>query len=333
MTTKHYSAGIIGVGSYVPPSIRTNDDIAAMGVDTSDEWIRTRTGISQRHIANDLTTADLATEAAKNALAYAGLDATDIDLIIVATATPDYLLFPSVACLVQNRIGATKAAAFDLSAACSGFIYAMTTAAQFIQAGSYKNIIVIGAEVLSKFTNWEDRNTCVLFGDGAGAIVLGPVEKNEGILAWDLGAKGSGYDLLMVPYGGTKTPLNETNILEKKHYIDMDGKAVFKFAVSVVIESIETCLNKCGLNKNDLDFFIPHQANKRIIDFAAERLGLPEEKVCVNITHYGNTSAATIPIALDESVRNGHIKKGDIVATMGFGAGLTWGSALIKWTI
>ncbi|HAR61861.1 MAG: 3-oxoacyl-ACP synthase [Candidatus Margulisiibacteriota bacterium] len=331
MAENKISAGIIGVGSCVPPKVVTNDDIAKMGLETSDEWIRARTGIGERRLADNLSTSDLALQASINALKSANKRPEEIDLIITATCTPDHPLFPSVACIIQDKLGAKNAAAFDLSAACSGFVYALATASQFIEAGSFKNILVIGADTLAKNVDWTDRGTCILFGDAAGAVILSAVPHGEGILSWTLGAQGSGGDLLIIPNGGSRTPLTPENITERNHYIKMDGRAVFKFAVSIVIDSIEKSLSKAGLSKKNIDYFIPHQANKRIIDFAAERLGLSEEKVCVNIMNYGNTSSASIPLALDEAVTAGKVKKGDLVAIMGFGGGLTWGSAIFRW--
>lgn len=330
MTT---NAKIIGTGSYLPEKIVTNNDIKEMGIDTSDEWIRSRTGIEQRRIAGENEgTSDLATKAALKAISNAKISPEDIDLVIVSTSTPDYLSFPSTACLVQDKIGAKNASAFDLSAACTGFIYGMVTATQFIENNSYKTILIVGAEVMSKSLNWEDRNTCILFGDGAGAIILQATNKeNEGVLNWTLGSDGSGEELLKIPVGGSKVPLTADNICDKNHFITMLGKQVFKFAVKVVGSSIEKCLKESNLNSSDIDFVILHQANKRIIDYATERFGLSTDQVYVNIGQYGNTSAASIPIALDEAVQQKKLKKGDLIAATGFGAGLTWGTIFFRW--
>lgn len=326
------SSGILGVGATVPKNVMTNEDWAKL-VDTSDEWIRTRTGIVERRIAEeDTSTCDLATDAAKKALQHAGIRAKDLDMIIVGTTTPDHPVFPSAACIVQHNLGISEIPAFDLSAACTGFIYAVSVADQFIKTGAYKRILVIGADTLSKYVDKTDRNVCVLFGDGAGAIVLGPVEEGSGILSSALKARGGGQDLLKVEYGGSRTPLTKENIKDKKHHIKMNGKEVFKFAVGVIGEVIEEALKKAGLTAKDVDWLIPHQANNRIIDAAKKRLGLSEQKVYVNISRYGNTSAASIPIAMDELVQAGKLKKGDIIATVGFGAGLTWGANIIRWS-
>ena len=323
---------IIGTGSALPAKKLTNQDIEKI-VDTSDEWITTRTGIQCRYVSDAATaTSDLAIAAANKALESAGMTADQLDLIIVATSTPDHLNFPSTACLVQYQLGARRAAAFDLSAACSGFVYSLTTADQFIRSGLYKNILVIGADTLTKYLNWEDRNTCVLFGDGAGAVILQTSENERyGVLSSYLAADGSGGDLLMTPAGGSRKPITETVLKNKEQYITMDGKSVFKFSIRVIVDGIEKALSLAGLTQGDIDLLIPHQANIRIINHAIEKLGLSPEKVCVNIQMYGNTSAATIPIALDEAVRVGRLKKDMVVVMMGFGGGLTWGSNVIRW--
>ncbi|SMC67244.1 beta-ketoacyl-ACP synthase III [Sporomusa malonica] len=324
------AVGIIGIGTYMPEKIMTNKDLESI-VETSDEWIVERTGIRERRIAEPgMATSDLASRAAQRALDDAGVMAEEIDLIIVATATPD-MLFPSVACLVQANIKATNAAAFDLSAGCSGFVYGMVTGSQFIKAGLYKKILVIGAETLSKILDWSDRNTCVLFGDGAGAVVLAETEPGCGILAARLGADGTGGDLLKLPAGGSRNPATAETISQKMHFVHMNGNDVFKFAVKVMGEAAVKALEDAGLNSGDVDCLIPHQANIRIIQSAAKRLKLPLDKVMVNVDKYGNTSAASIPIALDEAVHSGKIKQGDTVVLVGFGAGLTWASAVIKW--
>jgi 3-oxoacyl-[acyl-carrier-protein] synthase III len=326
------NCNIIGTGFAVPENIVTNDDLVKMGVDTNDEWIKSRTGIEERRILEEgKGVSSLAIEAAKKAIEDSGVSKSDIELVIVATTTPDYQLFPSVACLVQGELGLTKAAAFDLSAACSGFVYAVETGANFIKAGTYKKVLVIGADALSRNVDWEDRSICVLFGDGSGAVVLGEAEACYGILASDLRADGAGFKSLYVPVGGSKEPLTDLNFSKREHFVQMDGKKVFKFATSVIQESIQNVLDKSGLKKEDISLLILHQANKRIIDFAMNKFGLSHDKVYVNISKYGNTSSASIPIALDEARKKKLLKKGDIVVTAGFGAGLTWAANLIKW--
>jgi 3-oxoacyl-[acyl-carrier-protein] synthase-3 len=322
--------GIIGIGSYAPEKIVTNQDLEKI-VETSDEWIVSRTGIKQRHIVEPgVATSSLAALAAERALLDAGVTADEIDLIIVATATPD-MLFPSTACLVQDKIKASKAAAFDLSAGCSGFAYGLVTGSQFIKTGLYKKILVIGAETLSTILDWNDRNTCVLFGDGAGAVVLGEVPAGYGILGVELGADGSGGELLKMPAGGSRIPATNESIGQRLHYLQMSGNDVFKFAVKVMGEAAVKALENSGLSHTDVDCLIPHQANIRIIQSAAKRLKLPMEKVVINVDNYGNTSAASIPLAMDEAMKNGRLKNDDIVVLVGFGAGLTWASCVIKW--
>lgn len=322
--------GIIGLGTYLPEKIMTNKDLENI-VDTSDEWIVSRTGIRERRIAStDMATSDLATRAAEKALIDAGITADEIDLIIVATATPD-MSFPSTACLVQANLKASNAAAFDLAAGCSGFVYGIVTGSQFIKAGLYKKVLVIGAETLSKILDWTDRNTCVLFGDGAGAAVLAETESGYGIIGAQLGADGSGGDLLKLPAGGSRNPASAETVTQRMHFVHMNGNEVFKFAVKIMGEAAINALEQAGLSANDVDCLIPHQANNRIIQSAAKRLKLPMDKVIVNVDKYGNTSAASIPIALEEAVHGGKIKQGDIVVLVGFGAGLTWASAVIKW--
>jgi 3-oxoacyl-[acyl-carrier-protein] synthase III len=328
--SENKAVGIIGIGTYVPEKIMTNKDLESI-VETSDEWIVDRTGIRERRIvAPDMATSDLASRAAQKALEDAGVTAEEIDLIIVATATPD-MSFPSTACLVQANIKATNAAAFDLAAGCSGFVYAMVTGSQFIKAGLYKKILVIGAESLSTILDWTDRNTCVLFGDGAGAAVLAETTPGYGILASQLGADGIGGDLLKLPAGGSRNPATAETVAQRMHFVHMSGNEVFKFAVKIMGEAAIKALKAAGLSAADVDCLIPHQANIRIIQSAAKRLKLPMDKVMVNVNKYGNTSAASIPIALEEAVHGGKIKQGDIVVLVGFGAGLTWASAVIKW--
>ncbi len=322
--------GIAGVGSYLPEQILTNEDLTKM-VDTSNEWIVSRTGIRERRIAAaDEATSDLAARAALRALEDAGIEPEAVDMIVMGTATPD-MLFPSTACIVQDKIGATRAAAFDLSAGCTGFIYALNIGQQFVASGQYNIVLVIGADCISRILNWEDRNTCVLFGDGAGAVVLRPVQEGEGFLAFELGAEGSGGQHLMLPAGGSSKPATIETVKNKEHSVHMSGSDVFKFAVRAMSDSTLAILQKTGLAVEDVDILIPHQANMRIIDAAAKRLNIPLEKIVVNLDRYGNMSNASIPVALDEEVRAGHIKKGDTVVLVGFGAGLTWGSCLFKW--
>ena len=324
------AVGIIGIGSFVPEKILTNKDLEKI-VDTNDEWISERTGIKVRHIVADgENTSDIAAKAAERALKDAGLTADDIDLIVVATATPD-MLFPATACLVQNKLKAGKAAAYDLAAGCSGFMYAIVTASQFIKTGLYKHVLVIGAESLSRILDWTDRNTCVLFGDGAGAVVLGEVPEGYGILGSNLGADGSGGDLLCLPAGGTSRPATEATVRERLHFVHMAGNEVFKFAVKVMGEAALNALEHAQIDTSEVDWLIPHQANIRIIQSAAKRLKMPMEKVIVNVDRYGNTSSASIPIALEEAIHDGRIKSGQVIAMVGFGAGLTWASAVMRW--
>ncbi|MCA1062044.1 beta-ketoacyl-ACP synthase III [Rossellomorea sp. AcN35-11] len=307
------NTGIIGIGRYLPEKVVTNADLEKM-VDTSDEWIRTRTGIEERRIAdNDTDTSDMAYEASKTAIRDAGISPEEIDLILVATVTPDHP-FPSVACLLQERLGAKKAAAMDLSAACAGFMYGMITAKQFIDNGAYKHVLVVGVEKLSKITDWDDRNTAVLFGDAAGAAVLGQVPDDKGILAFELGADGS----------GAKHLYQEENII-------MNGREVFKFAVRQMGESSINVIEKAGLKKEDVDFLIPHQANIRIMEAARQRLELPVEKMSKTVNKYGNTSAASIPVSLIEDLEAGRVKENDVVVMVGFGGGLTWGAIIMRW--
>ena len=321
--------GIVGEGMYVPKKVLTNFDLEKM-VDTSDEWIRTRTGIRERHIVEPgISTSDLAYEAAKKTLKQAGLRANEIDLLIVGTTTAD-MMFPSTACLVQHRLGATSAACFDLAAACSGSVFAMITAQQYLLSGRYKRALVIGAEVLSSFVDWTDRATCVLFGDGAGACVMTPVSRG-GILATDMGSDGSAAEFLCLPGGGSKHPPSHASIDGRLHYVKMNGGEVFKLAVRRMAESAKAVLTQAHMKLDDVDCFLPHQANLRIIQAVAKLAKIPMDKVFVNADRYGNTSAASNLIALHEAVAQGRIKKGDHVVLVAFGAGLTWGSLLLQW--
>lgn len=325
------SVGILATGRYLPEKVLTNADLEKM-VDTSDEWIVTRTGIKERHIAReDEASSDLSVEAAKDALAKTNLTPEDIDLIIVCTITPDYF-FPSTACMVQAKLGAKKAAVFDLSAACSGFLYGISVASQFIANGTYRYALVVGAENLSKITDYTDRNTCILFGDGAGAAILGPVEDGYGFLSFELGADGTGGDLLKLGAGGSVLPVNKVEPGSKENYMTMAGSEVFKFAVRMMNTASDNALEKAGLTKEDVDFLVPHQANLRIIDSAVKKLGLSYDKVVVNLDRYGNISSASIPIALDEAVSEGRIKEGDNLVLVGFGGGLTWGASVLRWS-
>ena len=330
MTLKLNSAGILGLGSYVPEKILTNADIEKL-VDTNDEWITERTGIKERRIcAPEQATSDLSLIAAQRALEDANVSAEELDMIIVATISADSNT-PSTACVLQDKLGAVNAAAFDLSAACSGFVYGSAIASQFIETGVYKKVLVVGAETLSKFVNWKDRNTCIIFADGAGAAVYGVVDDGYGVLSFDLGADGSGAETIEIPGGGSRHPADQETIDNHMHCLHMNGKETFRFAVKAMGSTVMKSLERAGLSKEDIDYFIPHQANIRIIQSAAKRLHLPMEKVFVNIEKYGNTSAASIPIALAEAEREGKLKKGEIIALSGFGAGLTWASCIMKW--
>lgn len=307
------NAGVIGVGRCLPERILTNQELEQM-VDTSDEWIKTRTGIEERRIAGkEMDTSDLAYEAALKSIENANISPEEIDLILVATVTPDRP-FPSVACMLQEKLGAVKAAAMDISAACAGFMYGIITAKQFIETNSYKYVLVVGVEKLSKIVDWDDRNTAVLFGDGAGAVVMGPVSEGRGVLSFELGADGTGGKHLY-----------------QDEYVIMNGREVFKFAVRQMGESSINVLEKAGLKKEDVDFLIPHQANIRIMEAARQRLELPEEKMSITVNKYGNTSAASIPISIVEELEAGKIKDDDVIVMVGFGGGLTWGAIALRW--
>ncbi|AJI21044.1 ketoacyl-ACP synthase III [Priestia megaterium] len=309
------NAGVLGIGRYVPEKVVTNLDLEKV-MDTSDEWIRTRTGIQERRIAADNEdTSDLAYKAAVEALHKANVEAEDIDMIIVATVTPDQP-FPTVSCMLQEKLGAKKAASYDVSAACAGFMYGMITAKQFIETNAYRHILVVGVEKLSKITDWDDRNTAVLFGDGAGAVVMGPVSEGRGILSFELGSDGT---------GGKHLYQNELD------HIVMNGREVFKFAVRQMGESAVNVIEKAGLTKEDVDFLVPHQANIRIMEAARQRLDLPEEKMSKTIQYYGNTSAASIPISIVHELEAGKIQDDDLIVMVGFGGGLTWGAIAIRW--
>ena len=322
-------AHVTGTGSAVPKKILTNFDLEKM-VDTSDEWIKERTGIIERRIADDGTAAsDLALEASQKAMQEAKVTADNIDFIIVGTVTPDFPL-PSAACILQDRLGVKNAGIIDILAACSGFIYGLSIAQAYIMSEKYKTILVIGVEILSKITDWTNRDTCVLFGDGAGAAVVQAVNSDKGIVATYLSGDGSLANLLHIPVGGTRTPLTPENIHQRGHFIQMKGSEVFKSAVRSMGDAAQKVIDMSGISQKDIDLLIPHQANIRIIEATAKRIKLPMDKVYVNIDRYGNTSAASVPIALDEARRNGKIKDGSNVVLVAFGAGFTWGSALIK---
>lgn|SRR5574341_71196 len=324
-------AHITGWGMAVPESVLTNDDLAKI-IDTNDQWIRDHTGIRERHIAReDEFPSTLAVEASIKALQVANLKPTDIDLIVCSTSTPEYI-FPATACLIQDQLGATKAGAFDLLAACSGFIYATNLAAQAIRSGSIKNALVIGTETLSRFVNWQDRNTCILFGDGAGAFVLQASDEPGGVLSAVMHSDGSGGDSLSLLGGGSHFPATEATVHDGKHYIHMDGKAVFRFATRVMGHAAKEALELAGLSTEDVQWIIPHQANYRIIETAAKYLKLPLDRFIINVDRYGNTSTASIPIATVEAIEKGLIKNGDKIVLVGFGAGLTWGALAAEWT-
>jgi len=331
MSSQPYSVIIRGTGSYAPERIVTNDDMAKI-VETSDEWIRTRTGISERRFAaENEATSDLACKAAERAIEAAGIDRSEIDLIIVATMTPD-MPFPSTACLVQSKMGLPNVTAFDAQAACSGFVYALSIGSAMIRSGSYKNALVIGAEKTSGILDFEDRTTCVLFGDGAGAVVLSRSETPDvGILGCLSGSDGSNPSLLCQPGGGSAMPPTEASIAARQHFLKMNGKEIFKLAVRVMGQVSVDVLEQFNLTTEDVNLVVPHQANMRIIESLAKRLAIPMEKFHNNLASYGNTSAASVPIALDEAYRAGRIQSGDYILLVAFGAGLTWGSSLIKW--
>ena len=324
------AARVLGTGSFMPERVLTNHDLEGM-VDTSDEWIRERTGIRERRIADEKTaSSDLAAGAARRAMADAGVDTSELDAIMVATVTPDSA-FPCTACVLQAALGAPRTMAMDLSTACSGFVYGLEMARGLFAVGSYRKILLVGAECLSKIVDWTDRSTCVLLGDGAGAVVLGASEPERGVLSTVLGADGTQGKLLMLPAGGSRIPTTHETVDAKLHMLKMAGSELFKVAVRVLVKAAEDALAGCGMGIEDVDLMIPHQANSRIIDAAAKRLGIPEDKVFLNLERYGNTSAASIPIALDEACRQGRVHEGDIVLLDAFGGGLTWGASVIRW--
>ena len=323
-------ATITSTAHHVPEKILTNHDIEKM-VQTSDEWIQNRTGIKQRHIVSEgEASSDLSTHVAKKLLSARGIDAGEIDVIIVGTVTPDHLT-PSTAAIVQNNINAENAWAFDLSAACSGFLFGLETGSKLIESGDYKKVMVIGVDTMTSILDFKDRETCVIFGDGAGGVILEPTNLNNGIISSILKTDGSGASSLNVEAGGSRKPASKETIANREHFIRQDGKKVFKFAVKRMADVSEQILMENGLDGNDIKLFIPHQANKRIIDATGERCGIPKERTLINIDRFGNTTAGTIPIALDEAVKSKLIKNGDYILLAAFGSGFTWGSILIKW--
>jgi 3-oxoacyl-[acyl-carrier-protein] synthase-3 len=321
---------ITGLGCYVPERVITNDELSKM-VDTSDEWIVERTGIRERRVAApEEALSDMCIPAARDALEQAGVDAADVDLIIVATVTPD-MFFPSTGAIVADELGAREAAAYDLSAGCTGFMYALAQAHGMISAGLTNRALVIGGDVLSKIVNWQDRSTCVLFGDGAGAVLLEPTQ-DDGFFGFELGADGAGGVHLYMPAGGSRLPASPETVASGQHLVLMNGREVFKFATRVLVSSAEKLLEECDVSMADVDVYVPHQANVRIIDHATKKLGVPEQRVVVNVDRYGNTSSGSIPLALADAVADGRLAEGKVVLMTGMGAGLTWGSALMRWT-
>lgn len=324
-------ARISALGVHVPERVLTNDEISQF-LDTSDEWITTRTGIRERRIAAvDEAASDLGELAARRCLESAGLAPDEVDLVLVATISPDHLM-PATASIVADRIGASRAGAFDIQAGCTGFVYALAVATAFVAAGIYENVLVVGTEVLSKMVDWEDRSTCVLFGDGAGAVLVQPTDDGS-IFSFDLGNDGSGAQFLLVPAGGSRLPASFETVRQHEHAMHMNGSEVFRFATRTVAESCDKVLRDAGLTPDQVDLFVPHQANIRIIESVARRLGFSEAQVFANLDRYGNTSCASIPLCLHEASQNGRLKKGDVLLMAGFGAGLTWGSCLTRWEL
>lgn len=325
-----YRVSITGVGAFAPERVLTNQELSRM-VDTSDEWIQTRTGIRERRVAEpEQALSDISLPAAREALRRAGVAPEEIELLIMATVTPD-MAFPATAAILADALGARDAAAYDLSAGCTGFMYALAQAYGMLAGGVCRRALVVGGDVLSKIVDWSDRTTCVVFGDGAGAVVLERVEAG-GFLGFELGADGSGGRDLYLPAGGSREPASEETVRAGEHYVKMNGREVFKFATRVLVSSAQKLLDMCGVSVDDVDVYVPHQANVRIIQHAVEKLGIAPEKVIVNVDRYGNTSSGSIPLALAEAVQEGRIGKGDLVLMTGMGAGLTWGSGLLEWT-
>jgi 3-oxoacyl-[acyl-carrier-protein] synthase-3 len=329
-TANGLAVSITGLGSHVPERVVTNDDLSTM-MDTSDEWIVERTGIRERRIAApEEALSDLALPAAREALADAGLEGSDVDLLIVATVTPD-MAFPATAAILAEQLGAHEAGAYDLSAGCTGFMYAVAQAYGMLAGGLAQRALVVGGDVLSKILDWNDRGTAVLFGDGAGAVVMERVGEG-GFLGFELGADGSGGPQLYLPAGGSRTPATEDSVAERLHFVQMNGREVFKFATRVLVTSAEAVLAECGRTVDDVDVYVPHQANVRIIDYATQKLGIPEDRVVIDVDRYGNTSSGSIPLALADAKADGRLAAGRLVLMTGMGAGLTWGSGLIEWT-
>jgi 3-oxoacyl-[acyl-carrier-protein] synthase III len=328
--TSNGRVSITGIGANAPERVMKNDELARI-VDTSDEWIVERTGIRERRVAApEEALSDLARPAAEAALEQAGLQASALDLIVVATVTPD-MLFPSTGAILADQLGAKDAAAYDLSAGCTGFVYAIAQAHGMVASGLVDHALVVGGDVLSKIVDWEDRSTCVLFGDGAGAVVLERVREG-GFLGFELGADGSGGPQLYMPAGGSRAPATAETVAGRQHFAKMNGREVFKFATRVLVDSAEKVLDECGVPVEEVDVYVPHQANVRIIDHARKKLGIPEERTVVNVDRFGNTSSGSIPLALGDAEVDGRLKEGEMVLMTGMGAGLTWGSALIEWT-
>jgi 3-oxoacyl-[acyl-carrier-protein] synthase III len=328
--TSNGRVSITGIGANAPQRVMKNDELAQI-VDTSDEWIIERTGIRERRVAApEEALSDLALPAARSALEQAGLEPSAVDLIIVATVTPD-MLFPSTGAILADQLGAKDAAAYDLSAGCTGFVYALVQAHGMVASGLVDHALVVGGDVLSKIVDWEDRSTCVLFGDGAGAVVIERVREG-GFLGFELGADGSGGPQLYMPAGGSRAPATAETVAERQHFAKMNGREVFKFATRVLVDSAEKVLDECGVPVEEVDVYVPHQANVRIIDHARKKLGIPEERTVVNVDRFGNTSSGSIPLALGDAESDGRLKEGEMVLMTGMGAGLTWGSALIEWT-
>ena len=323
-------AAILGTGSYLPSNVLTNADLERM-VETSDEWITTRTGIKERRIASpEEATSDLGVEAGRRALESAGVEPEDIELIILGTLTPD-CPFPGAACIIQDKLGATKAAAFDLGAGCTGFVYALSVARQFVMTGTYRYVLVIGGEILSRVIDYTDRGSCVLFGDGAGAVVVGPSEGRREVLFCRLAAKGQGFEKLWIPAGGSRRPASRETVDAREHFVKLNGPEVFKFAVQVMCDELHECAKALGKSPRDISLVVPHQANYRIMRSVCHRTGIPVDRVYQNLERYGNTSAASVPIALDEAVRDGRLSPGDLVVLVAFGGGLTYGSSVLRW--
>jgi len=328
--TSNGRVSITGIGSFAPARVMTNDELAKI-VDTSDEWIVERTGIRERRVAGpDEALSDVSLPAAKDALDQAGVDPSSLDLIVVATVTPD-MFFPSTGAILADRLGAKDAAAYDLSAGCTGFVYALAQAHGMVAGGLVDHALVVGGDVLSRIVDWEDRSTCVLFGDGAGAVVMERVREG-GFLGFELGADGSGGKQLYMPAGGSRAPATAETVAARQHYAKMNGREVFKFATRVLVDSAEKVLDECGVPVDDVDVYVPHQANVRIIDHARRKLGISEERTVVNVDRFGNTSSGSIPLALGDAEIDGRLAPGEMVLMTGMGAGLTWGSALIEWT-